>query len=173
MLFRSRTVTDIEAETKRFEDARAAAVTQLANLYVKTRNELGEENSLLFQIHQMMLEDVDYGNSITDKITNEKVCAEYAVQETSKEFAEMFSQMDDEYMRGRAADVKDVSARVIAILTGKETGGLTGSAPCVLAADDLAPSETAQLDKAQVLAFITAEGSYNAHTAIFEADPQW
>jgi phosphotransferase system enzyme I (PtsI) len=162
-----RTVTDIEAETKRFEDARAAAVTQLANLYVKTRNELGEENSLLFQIHQMMLEDVDYGNSITDKITNEKVCAEYAVQETSKEFAEMFSQMDDEYMRGRAADVKDVSARVIAILTGKETGGLTGSAPCVLAADDLAPSETAQLDKAQVLAFITAEGSYNAHTAIF------
>ncbi|MCH3971476.1 MAG: phosphoenolpyruvate--protein phosphotransferase [Oscillospiraceae bacterium] len=162
-----RLVTDVQAEVKRFEDARAAAVAQLANLYVKTRDELGEENSLLFQIHQMMLEDVDYGDSILNKIKNDKVCAEYAVSETSKEFAEMFSQMEDEYMRGRAADVKDVSARVIAILTGQQTEEDGGSEPCVLAADELAPSETAQLDKSKVLAFVTSGGSYNSHTAIF------
>lgn len=163
-----KTVTDSEAEVRRFEDARAKAVAELATLYTKTKKELGEENSLLFQIHQMMLEDLDYGDAILGKIRNDHVNAEYAVQQTAEEFANMFASMDDAYMRGRAADVRDVSNRVIAILSGKPTGGgLQTTEPCIIAADDLAPSETAQLDKSKVLAFVTAGGSSNAHTAIF------
>ena len=163
-----RAVEDAEAEVRRFEDARAKAVAQLADLYTRTKKELGEENSLLFQIHQMMLQDLDYGDAVTGKIRSGHVNAEYAVQQTAREFADMFANMDDAYMRGRAADVRDVSSRVIAILSGTQmrqkpqAGG-----PCIIAADDLAPSETAQLDKSQVLAFVTAGGSRNAHTAIF------
>lgn len=135
-------------------------------LYTKASKEVGEENSLLFQIHQMMLEDLDYCEAITNRIRDQKVNAEYAVSETAKDFAEMFSSMEDEYMKGRAADVKDVSQRVLNILTGSEKAGIASDEPVIIAADDLAPSETIQLDKSKVLAFVTAGGSSNSHTAI-------
>lgn len=159
-------VSDPEAEVKRFEAARGQAVAELAMLYAKVTKEVGEENSLLFQIHQMMLEDLDYCESITGIIREEKANAEYAVNETAKRFAEMFSNMDDEYMRGRAADVQDVSRRVLGILTGTTAGGVQSDEPVIIAADDLAPSETVQLDKKKILAFVTAGGSESSHTAI-------
>ena len=159
-------VSDPEAEVKRFEAARGQAVAELAMLYAKATKEVGEENSLLFQIHQMMLEDLDYCESITGIIREEKANAEYAVNETAKRFAEMFSNMDDEYMRGRAADVQDVSRRVLGILTGTTAGGVQSDEPVIIAADDLAPSETIQLDKKKILAFVTAGGSESSHTAI-------
>ena len=160
------TVPDSEAEIKRFEAARGRAVAELAVLYTKATKEVGEENSLLFQIHQMMLEDLDYCESITGIIREEKANAEYAVSETARRFAEMFSSMDDEYMRGRAADVRDVSQRVLSILTGTPVGGIQSDVPVIVAADDLAPSETVQLDKKKILAFVTAGGSESSHTAI-------
>ena len=159
-------VSDPEAEVKRFEAARGQAVAELAMLYAKATKEVGEENSLLFQIHQMMLEDLDYCESVTGIIREEKANAEYAVNETAKRFAEMFSNMDDEYMRGRAADVQDVSRRVLGILTGTTAGGFQSDEPVIIAADDLAPSETVQLDKKKILAFVTAGGSESSHTAI-------
>lgn len=159
-------VSDPEAEVKRFEAARDQAVAELAMLYAKATKEVGEENSLLFQIHQMMLEDLDYCESVTGIIREEKANAEYAVNETAKRFAEMFSNMDDEYMRGRAADVQDVSRRVLGILTGTTAGGFQSDEPVIIAADDLAPSETVQLDKKKILAFVTAGGSESSHTAI-------
>ena len=159
-------VSDPEAEVKRFEAARGQAVAELAMLYAKATKEVGEENSLLFQIHQMMLEDLDYCESVTGIIREEKANAEYAVNETAKRFAEMFSNMDDEYMRGRAADVQDVSRRVLGILTGTTAGGVQSDEPVIIAADDLAPSETVQLDKKKILAFVTAGGSESSHTAI-------
>lgn len=159
-------VSDPEAEVKRFEAARGQAVAELAMLYAKVTKEVGEENSLLFQIHQMMLEDLDYCESITGIIREEKANAEYAVNETAKRFAEMFSNMDDKYMRGRAADVQDVSRRVLGILTGTTAGGVQSDEPVIIAADDLAPSETVQLDKKKILAFVTAGGSESSHTAI-------
>jgi phosphotransferase system enzyme I (PtsI) len=162
-----RSVENAEAEVKRFETARGQAIAQLAELYTETKAKLGEENSLLFQIHQMMLEDLDYCSAVTDLIREEKVCAEYAVSRTAEQFAGNFSNMDDEYMKGRAADVKDVSNRVITILTGAEASGYLGDKPFVLAAEDLAPSETAQLDQQKVLAIVTSSGSANSHTAIF------
>lgn len=161
-----RSIDDTEAEIKRFEAARGQAVAELALLYTKATKEVGEENSLLFQIHQMMLEDLDYCESITNLIRKEKVNAEYAVSQTAKNFAEMFSSMDDEYMRGRADDVKDVSQRVLGILSGHVNQGVISDAPVIVAADDLAPSETIQLDKSKILAFVTAGGSANSHTAI-------
>lgn len=159
-------VSDPEAEVKRFEAARGQAVAELAMLYAKATKEVGEENSLLFQIHQMMLEDLDYCESVTGIIREEKANAEYAVNETAKRFAEMFSNMDDEYMRGRATDVQDVSRRVLGILTGTTAGGFQSDEPVIIAADDLAPSETVQLDKKKILAFVTAGGSESSHTAI-------
>lgn len=159
-------ISDPEAEVKRFEAARGQAVAELAMLYAKATKEVGEENSLLFQIHQMMLEDLDYCESVTGIISEEKANAEYAVNETAKRFAEMFSNMDDEYMRGRAADVQDVSRRVLSILTGTTAGGVQSDEPVIIAADDLAPSETVQLDKKKILAFVTAGGSESSHTAI-------
>ncbi|MCI1966310.1 MAG: phosphoenolpyruvate--protein phosphotransferase [Oscillospiraceae bacterium] len=162
-----RLITDVSAEIKRFESAKAKAATQLAELYVKTQKKLGEENSLLFQIHQMMLEDLDYNDSIIELIQNEKVCSEYAVQETGRKFAEIFSNMDDEYMKGRSADVKDVSDRVIRILTGLSFDDGMDSEPYILAAEDLSPSDTAQIDQDRVLAIVTSGGSSNSHTAIF------
>lgn len=162
-----RGITDPGPEIRRFEDARARAVSDLANLTISTKKQLSEENSMLFQIHQMMLEDEDYYSCVTDIIKNEMVCAEYAVSETAKKFAGIFADMDDDYMRGRGADVKDVSGRVLRILMGTEENIQAAEGPYVLAADDLMPSETAKLDKSQVLAIITAGGSMNSHTAIF------
>lgn len=162
-----REVADPEAEVARFDKARGEAVVQLAKLYVDTKAKLGEEKSLLFQIHQMMLEDLDYRDSVTGIIRDEHVNAEYAVDQTAAQFSDMFAQMDDDYMKERAADVLDVSRRVIRLLTGQEDEALGGDIPCIIAADDLVPSETARLDRSKVLGFITARGSSNSHTAIF------
>ena len=162
-----REVADPEAEVARFDKARGEAVVQLAKLYVDTKAKLGEEKSLLFQIHQMMLEDLDYRDSVTGMIRSEHVNAEYAVDQTAAQFSQMFAQMDDDYMKERAADVLDVSRRVIRLLTGQEDEALGGDTPCIIAADDLVPSETARLDRSKVLGFITARGSSNSHTAIF------
>ena len=162
-----REVADSEAEVLRFDQAREAAMAQLGGLYEETCAKLGEEKALLFQIHQMMLEDLDYCDSITGMIRDEHVNAEYAVEQTGGQFSQMFAQMDDDYMKERAADVLDVSRRVIRLLTGQEDEALGGDTPCIIAADDLAPSETARLDRSKVLGFITARGSSNSHTAIF------
>ena len=162
-----REVADSEAEVVRFDQAREAAMAQLGGLYEETCAKLGEEKALLFQIHQMMLEDLDYCDSITGMIRDEHVNAEYAVEQTGGQFSQMFAQMDDDYMKERSADVLDVSRRVIRLLTGQEDEALGGDTPCIIAADDLAPSETARLDRSKVLGFITARGSSNSHTAIF------
>lgn len=162
-----REVEDREGEVGRFDCARGEAIVQLAQLYVETCAKLGEEQSLLFKIHQMMLEDLDYRESVTAIIRSEGVCAEYAVERTADQFSEIFAQMEDEYMRGRAADVLDVSRRVIRLLTGAEAEKFSWDEPVILAADDLAPSETARLDRDKVRAFITAKGSSSSHTAIF------
>lgn len=164
-----RVVTDTQAEIKRFEAARAKSMVQLASLHTESSEILGEEKSFLFEIHKLMLEDVDYCQSILSKITDESVCAEYAVSETSKEFAAMFSNIDQDYMKARAADIKDISHRVIMALAGvsaDEKNDVT-SEPHILASDDLMPSETAQLDQKKVLAIITENGAANSHTAIF------
>lgn len=163
-----RSIADVDAEIKRFEAARALAATQLAQLSVSMAEKLGQQNSLLFEIHQMMLEDLDYRDSVAGHIKSEKVCSEYAVSETAIEFEEMFRNMDDPYMQERAADVKDVSRRVIQILQGKgEVDSISTANQVILAADDFVPSETAQLDKTRVLAMATMHGSSNSHTAIF------
>lgn len=160
------TVADAQAEVQRFEAAKGKAVAQLGALYEKALQEVGEEGAMLFQTHQLMLEDLDYCESITGMITDESVNAEYAVQQAADTFADMFAQMDDAYMQARAADVRDVSARVLGILTGSEGGGIHSDIPVIVAADDLAPSETVQLDKSKILGFITQGGSANSHTAI-------
>ena len=162
-----REVADAEAEVLRFDQAREGAMEQLGALYEETCAKLGEEKALLFQIHQMMLEDLDYCESITGMIRDEHVNAEYAVEQTGEQFSQMFAQMDDAYMKERSADVLDVSRRVIRLLTGQEDEALGGDTPCIIAADDLVPSETARLDRSKVLGFITARGSSNSHTAIF------
>ena len=162
-----REVASAEEEVSRFDKARGEAILQLALLYTESLEKLGEEQSLLFKIHQMMLEDLDYRENVTGIIRSEMVNAEYAVDQTAAQFAEMFTQMEDTYMRERAADVLDVSRRVIRILSGTENEEKTGSEPVILAADDLAPSETARLDKEKILAFVTSGGSANSHTAIF------
>ena len=162
-----REVADAEAEVLRFVQAREGAMEQLGALYEETCAKLGEEKALLFQIHQMMLEDLDYCESITGMIRDEHVNAEYAVEQTGEQFSQMFAQMDDAYMKERSADVLDVSRRVIRLLTGQEDEALGGDTPCIIAADDLVPSETARLDRSKVLGFITARGSSNSHTAIF------
>ncbi len=159
-------VTDVEAEIKRFEDARDKAKEQLAVFYEKALKEVGEVNAAIFEVHQMMLDDLDYVESITNMIRSQEVNAEFAVAGTGDNFSAMFAAMDDDYMRERAADVKDISNRVISILQGNEGGGLTGDEPFILLADDLAPSETVQLDKSKVLSFVTRHGSTNSHTAI-------
>lgn len=160
-------VADPEKELARFETARATAVAQLDQLAEDTRGKLGEEEAQLFEIHQMMLEDLDYLDAIQARIQGGPYAAEYAVQETGRQFAQMFSDMDDPYMKERSADVLDVSRRVIRVLRGENDAQLGGGEPCVIAASDLAPSETARLDRERVLAFITAKGAANSHTAIF------
>ena len=155
-----------EEEYARFQAAQKAAQEQLGQLYEKALDEVGENNAAIFEIHQMMLEDLDYLESIENIIRTQEVNAEYAVATTADNFAAMFSAMDDAYMQGRAADVKDVSERVLNILSGADTGIKEMNEPCIIAADDLAPSETVQLDKSKVLGFATMYGSSNSHTAI-------
>lgn len=159
-------VTDTDLEIKRFTQAKEQAKSQLAALYEKALKEVGEANAAIFEVHQMMLDDLDYVESITNMISSQGINAEYAVATTGDNFAEMFAAMDDDYMRERAADVKDISNRVIHILQGgSEQAGL-GDQPVIILADDLAPSETVQLDKSKVLSFVTRHGSTNSHTAI-------
>ena len=159
-------IDDVDAEWKRFQEAKDTAVDQLKGLYEKALADVGEANAMIFEIHQMMLEDLDYLESIENIIRTQEVNAEYAVATTSDNFAQMFAAMDDAYMQGRAADVKDVSERVLDILSGADTGFKEMTEPCIIAADDLAPSETVQLDKSKVLGFATQYGSSNSHTAI-------
>ena len=160
------TISDTEAEIARFEAARDTASAQLGVLYEKAVAEVGEENAAIFEVHQMMLEDEDYLDSIKGMIRDEQLNAEYAVSVTGQNFSEIFAAMDDDYMRERAADVKDISARVVRILAGVEEGGAAMDEPSILVAEDLAPSETLQLDRSKVLAFVTRKGSTNSHTAI-------
>ena len=159
-------ITDTAKEVKRFEDAKDTAKQQLAGLYDKALKEVGEVNAAIFEVHQMMLDDLDYIESITNMIEGQQVNAEYAVATTGDTFSEMFAAMDDDYMRERAADVRDVSNRVVSILQGNGGNGLNADEPVILLADDLAPSETVQLDKSKVLSFVTRHGSTNSHTAI-------
>lgn len=159
-------VSDVEAEKQRFETARSTAMDQLSKLYEKAVAEVGEEGAMLFEAHQMMLEDLDYIDGINDMIEGECVNAEYAVSQIAEQFAEMFASMDDAYMQARSADVKDISNRVIGILSGAVAGGIDSDVPVILASDDLAPSETVQLDKSKILGFVTSGGSGNSHTAI-------
>ena len=153
-------------EWARFEAAKSTAIGQLSALYDKALKEAGEEAAILFETHQMMLEDLDYVDAIQDRIENQHMNAEAAVADTGEQFAEMFAAMDDSYMQARAADVKDISNRVVGILMGAIQGGIDSPVPVILAAGDLAPSETVQLDKSKILGFVTAGGSGNSHTAI-------
>lgn len=157
---------DPEAEMSRYRKATETALEQLAGLYEKALQEVGEANAAIFEIHQMMLEDGDYQDSIENIIHTQSVNAEFAVAQTADNFARMFEAMEDDYMRGRAADVRDISERLVSILQGEEDGGIRAEEPVIIVADDLAPSETVQLDKDLVLSFVTAQGSLNSHTAI-------
>ena len=159
-------VEDTEQEVKRFEAAKEKAVSQLQELHDKALDDVGETNAMIFEIHQMMLEDLDYVESIVNIITSQEVNAEYAVATTADNFAAMFAAMDDAYMQGRAADVKDVSERLIQVLSDQNGASMEMNEPVIIAADDLVPSETVQLDKEKVLSFITMYGSANSHTAI-------
>ena len=159
-------IKDIPAELERFEQARKKASEQLLALYEKARNEVGEENAMIFDIHRMMLEDLDYLDSIKANIAEQKLNAESAVAMTSDTFSEMFSSMSDSYMQARAADVKDISERMISILANASTVGLKSDDPVIVGAEDLAPSETVQLDKSKILAFVTEKGSSSSHTSI-------
>ena len=165
-LIQRTSVKDTEAEKARVEAAKAAAAEQLQAIYEKALKEVGETNAQIFEIHMMMLEDDDYNESIQNIIDTQKVNAEYAVSITADNFAEMFSAMDDAYMQARAADVRDISDRIIANLTGNAAVQENSGEKHIICADDLAPSETVSLDKDKVLAFLTAHGSSNSHTAI-------
>lgn len=157
---------DTPGEIKRVEQAEARAAQQLQEIYDKALREVGETNAQIFAIHQMMLEDEDYNDSIRNIIETQKVNAEYAVAVTSDNFAEMFRSMDDAYMQARSADIKDISNRIIRNLEAGEADGAAENDQMIVCADDLAPSETVSLDKDKVLAFVTAHGSSNSHTAI-------
>lgn len=159
-------VSDEDAEMKRYEEATGKAKEQLAALYDKAIREVGESSAAIFEVHQMMLDDLDYRESVTNMIQTQGVNAEYAVAVTGDNFSEIFSAMEDEYMKARAADVKDISNRVISVLQGEEDTGIDSSVPVILVAEDLAPSETVQLDKSLLLSFVTRYGSTNSHTAI-------
>ena len=161
-----RSVTDTAAELARFHDACETAKEQLGALHDKALAEAGEDAAMLFEAHQMMLDDLDFVESIEGLIENDRLNAEAAVSDTGAQFAEMFAAMDNSYMQARAADIRDISTRVVGILTGEGESGIVSDVPCIVAADDLAPSETVQLDKSLILGFITAGGSANSHTAI-------
>ncbi len=159
-------IEDTETEKQRFDDAVQEAIRQLGELYDKAVKEVGEANAAIFEIHQMMLEDDDYLDAARNIIETQKVNAEYAVAVTGDNFSQMFAAMDDEYMRGRAADVKDISERIVRVLSGGAGQGLHTDEPVIILAEDLAPSETVQLEKDKVLSFVTVQGSVNSHTAI-------
>lgn len=159
-------ITDTEAEIQRFVSAKETAKEQLSGLYEKALKEVGEINAMIFEVHQMMLDDMDYIEAISNMIQTQKVNAEFAVASAGDNFSRMFAAMEDEYMRERAADVKDISNRMIMVLQGAASGAVIGEEPVILLADDLAPSETVQLDKSKVLSFVTKYGSTNSHTAI-------
>lgn len=159
-------IDDVEAEVARLEDAKQQTLAQLQSLYEKALQEVGEANAAIFEVHQMMLEDEDYQDAILGMIRNEEVNAEYAVAVTGDNFAEMFANMDDEYMQARSADVKDISNRLVGNLSGEEQMDWDTMEPSIIVADDLTPSETVQMDKKKILAFVTVHGSTNSHTAI-------
>lgn len=165
-MVKRRKVEDVETEVQRFLAARTESKKQLGDLYEKALKEVGEANAAIFEVHQMMLDDLDYEESIENMIRSQEINAEYAVATTGDNFSDMFAAMDDEYMKARAADVKDISNRVISVLQGGESGGFDSGEPVILLAEDLAPSETVQLDKSLVLSFVTHLGSTNSHTAI-------
>lgn len=159
-------VDDVETELARYEDAKIKAIEQLQELYTKAVEEVGETNAMIFEVHSMMLEDDDYNESVYNIIRTEGVNAEYAVAVTGDNFSTMFAEMEDEYFKARSVDVKDISERVISILTGNEETEGIGEEPVIVVAEDLAPSETVQMDKSKLLAFVTHLGSSNSHTAI-------
>ena len=159
-------VEDTAAEMARFEAAKEKAMSQLKGLYEKALKDVGEEEAMIFDVHQMLLDDLDYNESIQNIIENDKMNAEYAVFMTCEQFAAMFLSMDDDYMRGRAADVKDISERVISILNGSQVSPEAMPEPVIILAEDLAPSETVQFEKDKLLALVTQKGSANSHTAI-------
>ena len=164
-VYRTKT-EDVQLEISRFEEAIIKAKEELGALYTKALGEVGEENAMIFDIHLMMLSDSDYLESIRQNILKQKINAETAVAMTSDSFADMFATMEDSYMQARAADVRDISDRVIKILSGKGQKEIDSEIPVIIGALDLAPSETVQLDKTKILAFVTEKGSTNSHTAI-------
>ena len=159
-------ITDVDSEWARFKSAQAKAIEQLGVLAEKAREEAGDEAAMLFETHQLMAEDLDYEEAIEELIKDAHQNAEAVVTDVAAQFAAMFAAMDDSYMQARAADVKDVSTRIIGILSGVVQGGIDSDVPVILAADDLAPSETVQLDKSKILGFVTSGGSGSSHTAI-------
>ena len=161
-----RKIEDVDGEIARLEAAIRKATEQLQELYEKAVKEVGEASAAIFEFHQMMLEDDDYLDSMHEIIRGEEVNAEYAVAQTGDNFSAMFAGMEDDYMKARAIDVKDVSERLVRILSGTESNGKMGEEPVIIVADDLSPSETVQMDKEKILAFVTVHGSTNSHTAI-------
>ena len=159
-------IGDPEAEIARYQAAKDEAIGQLQALYEKAVKEVGEASAEIFEAHQMMLDDEDYIDSVENIITTQMVNAEFAVAQTGDNFAEMFANMDDEYFRGRAADIKDISERLITVLLGGGAAKIASDEAVIIVADDLAPSETVQLDKDKILSFVTVHGSANSHTAI-------
>ncbi|MCM1044156.1 MAG: phosphoenolpyruvate--protein phosphotransferase [Candidatus Gastranaerophilales bacterium] len=159
-------IEDAKAECARYHQATKQAMDQLVGLYDKALQEVGETNAAIFEIHQMMLEDGDYQESVENIICAQMVNAEYAVAQTADHFAQMFASMEDEYMRERAADVRDISKRLVNVLREEASEGIDAGEPVIIVADDLAPSETVQFDKDMVLSFVTVHGSLNSHTAI-------
>ena len=159
-------ITDAEAEKNRYYEAVEIAFKQLGELHDKALREVGEANAAIFEIHQMMLEDDDYKESVEHIIESQMVNAEYAIAQTGDNFSQMFAAMDDEYMRGRAADVKDITERLLGILSGNTGSGVDVDEPVIMVAEDQAPSETVQMDKSKILSFVTQKGSVNSHTAI-------
>lgn len=160
------TIADADREIARFQRAREEAQTELDELYQEALEQVGEENAMIFDVHKMMLEDLDYIEGVENRIRTEMVNAEYAVTVTGEEFSAVFSSMDDEYMKARAADVIDISGRVVKILEGREDAELHTKEAVIVLADDLSPSETIQMDKSKILAIVTKHGSANSHTAI-------
>ena len=159
-------ITDADVEKNRYYEAVERAFKQLGELHDKALREVGEANAAIFEIHQMMLEDDDYKESVEHIIESQMVNAEYAIAQTGDNFSQMFAAMDDEYMRGRAADVKDITERLLGILSGNTESGVDADEPVIMVAEDLAPSETVQMDKSKILSFVTQKGSVNSHTAI-------
>lgn len=159
-------VEDTDAEIARYNKAKEKAIEELNAIYEKAVKEVGEMNAAVFEVHAMMLEDADYNDSVKNIITSQGVNAEYAVATTSDNFSKMFAEMDDEYFQARAIDIKDISERVLNILAGRSSENILGDEPVIVVANDLAPSETVQMDKEKLLAFVTEGGSSNSHTAI-------